>query len=30
MQNGREKENKFFGQSLMHPVVFQKRKYQTL
>ena len=28
-KNGREEGNKFFGQSLLHPVVFQKRKYQV-
>ena len=27
-KNGREEDNKFFGQSLLYPVIFQKRKYQ--
>ena len=27
-KNGREEDDKFFGQFLLHPVVFQKRKYQ--
>ena len=28
-KNGREKNNKFFDQSFLHPVVFHKRKYQV-